>query len=124
MSKLKDMLICLGLFIGGFLIWGYKIIITSDVPVTISLRQLIQLFIMALIYTTLQHLYIKKFKSNFSFLNIILSIILLLIWSGNLVTAIIYKYHVYDTISDVIGFISTIMVIIEIFIYKLKNKIK
>ena len=108
MSKLKDFFICLGLFIFGVLILGYKMIISGDIPVESSFIELAGLFISILIYIILQYFYVKKIKSNLVLLNSILLIILLVFWLINLITAITYNYHKYDTISDIIGCISII----------------
>lgn len=112
MIKLKDLLICLGLFIFGFLIWLYKMILASDIPVNITIKELIGLLIVIFIYTTLQYFYLKKFNSNLFLLNLLFTIILLLLWCENLVTALIYNYHIYDTISDIIGLVSVLIIII------------
>lgn len=122
MSKLKSVLICIGLFISGISIWGYKMIITSDIPLTMYFRQLIGLFIIIMIYTILEYFYIKKLKSNLFLLNLLFLIILLTLWLGNLATALIYNYHIYDTIIDIVGFTSITISIIVAFTSKFKNK--
>ncbi len=123
MNKCKDLFLCLILFILGLSIWIYKTLITSDIPVNISFKQFILLSILIFIYTLIQSFYIKRLKSNLHLLNLLLLIILLLLWIGSLITALKYNYNKYDTIIDIIGSISLIIITLETFIYKPVKKI-
>ncbi|AUN12757.1 hypothetical protein RSJ21_19810 (plasmid) [Clostridium botulinum] len=123
MNKCKDLFLCLILFILGLSIWIYKTLITSDIPVNISFKQFILLSILIFIYTLIQSFYIRRFKSNLHLLNLLLLIILLLLWIGSLITALKYNYNKYDTIIDIIGSISLIIITLETFIYKPVKKI-
>ena len=118
MSKLKDLFISLSLFILGILIWGYKTIITSDIAISISLKEFINLCNIIFIYTALQYFYIQKLKSKLYTLNLLLIIILLLLWFVSLITALIYNYNKYDTIIDIISFISIIIIFYIKVLYK------
>lgn len=122
MSKLKEVLVSIGLFVIGILIWGYKMLISSDIPVSISLKQLIGLIITICIYTIFEYFYVKKLRSNLFILNLVFLAILFILWFGNFATAFAYNYHLYDTISDIVGFISITIIIIEFFTYKIKGK--
>ncbi|MHB8036159.1 hypothetical protein CF069_20085 [Clostridium botulinum] len=123
MNKCKDLFLCLILFILGLSIWIYKTLITSDIPVNISFKQFILLSILIFIYTLIQSFYIRRLKSNLHLLNLLLLIILLLLWIGSLITALKYNYNKYDTIIDIIGSISLIIITLETFIYKPVKKI-
>jgi hypothetical protein len=123
MFKLRELFICLLLFVFGVLIWGYKMIIASDGPVNISSKEFIELTSIILIYNVFHYFYIKKLRPNLILLNLIFLMILLLPWFASLIGALTYNYQKYDTIIDIIGCISiTSFIIIEFYIYRLKIK--
>lgn len=105
----------------GLLVWGYKMLISSDIPVNISFNELTGLLITIFIFTILEYFYIKKHKSNLSFLNLVFFIILFVFWFGSFSASLAYNYHIYATIIDIIGFISIIIIMIEFFTYKIKK---
>lgn len=108
MKKVVDLFISLILSIWTFLIFAYKMILSSDIPVSISLKEIISFIIGILIYTIIQLFYIKKTKLYL--LNLTLLILPITFWGITLSGALIYKYHVYDTISDIIGFSCTLII--------------
>lgn len=59
MDKYKDLFLCLSLFILGIFIWIHKTIITSNIPINISLNEFLKVFFMIFIYDLLQYIYIK-----------------------------------------------------------------
>ncbi len=110
MKKVADLFISLILSIWTFLIFAYKMILSSDIPVSISLKELISFIIGILIYTIIQLFYIKKTKLYL--LNLTLLILPITFWGIALLGALTYKYHVYDTISDIIGFLCTVIIVL------------
>ncbi|OPD23709.1 hypothetical protein AL710_05995 [Clostridium botulinum] len=121
MNKYKDLFLCLSLFILGIFIWIYKTIITSDIPINISLNEFLKVFFIIFIYDLLQYIYIKKLKSHLYLLNLIFLTILLLIWLGNLITSLIYNYNKYDTLFNIISFISIVCIFSINIHFKIKN---
>ncbi|APR01046.1 putative membrane protein [Clostridium botulinum] len=121
MNKYKDLFLCLSLFILGIFIWIYKTIITSDIPINISLNEFLKVFFIIFIYDLLQYIYIKKLKSHLYLLNLIFLTILLLIWLGNLITSLIYNYNKYDTLFNIISFISIVYIFFINIHFKIKN---
>lgn len=108
MKKAADLFISLILSIWTFLIFAYNIILSSDIPVSISLKELINFVIVILIYIIIQLFYIKKTKLYL--LNLTLLILPVTFWGITLLGALTYKYHKYDTILDIIGFSSTLII--------------
>lgn len=108
MKKAADLFISFILSIWTFLIFAYKMILSSDIPVSISLKELISFIIGILIYTIIQLFYIKKTKLYL--LNLTLLILPITFWGIALLEALTYKYNVYDTISDIIGFSCTLII--------------
>ncbi|WP_454052023.1 hypothetical protein [Clostridium sp. Marseille-Q7071] len=110
MRKAADLFISLILSIWTFLIFTYKMILSSDIPVSISLEELINFIIGILIYTIIQLFYIKKTKLYL--LNLTLLIVPITFWGIALSQALTYKYHVYGTISGIIGFLCTSIIVL------------
>ncbi|WP_291567262.1 MULTISPECIES: hypothetical protein [unclassified Clostridium] len=125
MKKAADLFISFILSIWTFLIFAYKMILSSDIPVSIFLNELINFIIGILIYTIIQLSYIKKTKLYL--LNLTLLIMPITFWGIMLLGALTYKYHVYDTISDIIGFSCTLIIFLcycsKVFNYRRKSKI-
>lgn len=120
MGKIKNCLFSFLLFSFGFLIWTYKMLITSNIPINVSFKEFIATLSLIFIYTIITYFYIRKIKNNLLLLNFILLSILLVFWLGNLSTSIIYKYNIYDTILNFLGFISIVINIIKLLSYKKK----
>lgn len=110
MKKATDLFISLILYIWTFLIFAYKMILSSDIPVSISLEELISFIIGILIYIIIQLFYIKKTKLYL--LNLTLLILPITFWGIMLSGALTYKYHVYNTILDIIGFSCTLIILL------------
>lgn len=122
MKKTVDLFISVILFIWTFLIFIYKMILSSDIPVFISLNEFVHFVIGILLYTIIQLFYIKR--TNLYLLNLTSLILPMTFWSITLVSALIYKYHKYDTVLDIIGF-SCMLIIFLYYCYKvLKSRKK
>lgn len=111
MKKTINIFIALSLFIMSLLIFGYHIIIGSDIPVDINFNQIIMFSVISFIYIILQLLYIIKNNNNPLIMNLILMIFLIFIWALDFMTNTTYKYHRYNTLISCIGFCSTMFIL-------------
>ncbi|AEB77558.1 hypothetical protein ADU80_13925 [Clostridium botulinum] len=120
MKKFIDISIFFSLFTISFLIFGYSIIISSDIPVSITEDEMISFIIINLIYIILQLVYIIKSKEGAKISNILLLLAVVAIWIINLIQDLNYQYHKYSVVTTCIGLISMICILI---LYILKYRI-
>ncbi|KEH99951.1 hypothetical protein IRP63_15925 (plasmid) [Clostridium botulinum] len=112
MKRFIDIAIFFSLFTISFLIFGYSIIISSDIPVTITEDGIISFIIINLIYIILQLIYIIKSKEGAKISNIFLLVAVIAIWIINLIQDLTYQYHKYSVVTSCIGLISMICILI------------
>ncbi|KLU74551.1 hypothetical protein [Clostridium botulinum] len=112
MKKFIDISIFFSLFTISFLIFGYSIIISSDIPVSITEDEMISFIIINLIYIIFQFVYIIKSKECAKISNILLLLAAVAIWIINLIQDLTYQYHKYSVITTCIGLISMVCILI------------
>ncbi|SMB86080.1 hypothetical protein SAMN00017405_1113 [Desulfonispora thiosulfatigenes DSM 11270] len=120
MSKKMDIAIAFGLTIFKLILWAYKMLITSDIPVKMSFMDSLLITGLLLLTFIIYGFYITKTK--FIKLNIILLALPLLLWFTCTQQSLTYHYHKYDTIVSIIGF-TTILVSFLQLLYLKKKKI-
>ncbi len=96
-------------------------ILSGDIPVNISLGEFKDFIIIILICTSSEILYIRK--SQLNLLNIVLLSLPTVLWFITLQHSLKYQFNKYDTISDIIGFFSMIIILLYS-LYKIIIKYK
>lgn len=120
-SKINNVFIGLALSMMGLILWTYKMIVTSDIPVEMSFNDsalIASLLVLALI---LYSLYVRKAK--YILMNGILLVIQLFLWGMSMQQALTYHYHKYDTLVSIIGFCTNLISFLQLIYWKIKNKI-
>ncbi|KEI14435.1 heme transporter CcmA [Clostridium haemolyticum NCTC 8350] len=113
MMKITNILISLSLFIFSILILIDFMIIGSDIPVNIHGNEVIFFIFLNAIYILLQMTYINYVKTLPRKLNIFLIMFVSFIWIILLINELIYSYHIYCRISEIIGLISQVYILVK-----------
>lgn len=121
MNKIKDVIIGLGISTFGLIVWAYKMLVTSDIPVEISYNDSIIILCLLVLFLIVYSLYIRRTK--YMLLNIIWLLIPLLLWFMCMQQALTYNYHKYDTLVSIIGFSTILISLLQLIYWKIKNKI-
>lgn len=111
--KITNILISLSLFIFSILILIDFMIIGSDIPVNIHGNEVIFFIFLNTIYILLQMTYINYVKTLPRKLNIFLIMFVSFIWIILLINELIYSYHIYCRISEIIGLISQVYILVK-----------
>lgn len=111
--KITNILISLSLFIFSILILIDFMIIGSDIPVNIHGNEVIFFIFLNVIYILLQMTYINYVKTLPRKLNIFLIMFVSFIWIILLINELIYSYHIYCRISEIIGLISQVYILVK-----------
>ncbi|CAG7839561.1 hypothetical protein CLOHAE12215_00974 [Clostridium haemolyticum] len=111
--KITNILISLSLFIFSILILIDFMIIGSDIPVNIHGNEVIFFIFLNAIYILLQMTYINYVKTLPRKLNIFLIMFVSFIWIILLINELIYSYHIYCRISEIIGLISQVYILVK-----------
>ena len=121
MNKISDIIIGLGINMFLFVLWIYKMIVASDIPVSISSNTVINMIFLLVIVLMMYSIYIKN--TRYLLINFFLLVPCLLLWFMTMKQALTYNYHQNDTLISIIGFCITTIVFIQIIYKKFKNKI-
>ncbi|KEI00102.1 hypothetical protein [Clostridium botulinum] len=113
MRKVTNILTSLSLCIFSILILIDFMIIGSDIPVNIHRNEVIFFIILNVIYILLQTAYINTVKTIPRKINIYLITFVSFIWLMLLIDELTYSYHIYCRISEIIGLISQIYILIK-----------
>ena len=122
MNKIKDIFIGLGVSTLALIIWVYKMIVTSDIPVEMSYKYSIVIPCMLVLFLIIYSFYTRKTK--YILVNTILLLIPLFLWFMSMQQALIYHYHKYDTLVSIIGFSITLISFLQLIYRKVKAKVK
>lgn len=119
MSKGKEAFI--GLMANNFLcmLWIYKMIITSDIPVEMKYKDFIIISIVLIVFLLIYSFYIRKIK--YSLINILSLLIPSSLWFATMKQALIYQYHKYDTIVSIIAYSITLFLILQLIYLKVRK---
>ena len=122
MNKIKDIFIGLGVSTLALIIWVYKMIVTSDIPVEMSYKYSIVIPCMLVLFLIIYSFYTRKTK--YILVNTILLLIPLFLWFMSMQQALIYHYHKYDTLVSVTGFSISLISFLQLIYRKVKAKVK
>lgn len=122
MKKAKDIFIGVGLTTFALIIWIYKMLVTSDIPVEISYKDSMIIFFMLVLFLILYSFYLRKTK--YILMNGIVLSALLYICFIQMQQALIYHYQDYDTWIDIMGFGAIFILFLQLIYRKLKINIK
>lgn len=112
MYKLLDDIMSLGINIFIFILWTYKMLLTSDIPVEISADDAMRISFLLILSLIIYSIYIRKTK--YLLRNLALIVLLLTLWSASMLHALMYNYHKNDTLVSIIGFSTTIIILLQI----------
>lgn len=121
MSKVKDIIIALAVSMLVLILWTYKMIVTSGIPVEMSFNDSVSISCLLVLALIVYGFYLRKTK--YILMNIILLLIQLFLWGASMQQALTYNYHKYDTLVSVIGFSTILSSFLQLIYWKVKNKI-
>ena len=119
MSKIKDSVICIGANTFLLILWAYKMLVTSDIPVEMSFNDVVLISCLLALFLVVYSLYIRKTKCIL--MNIILLLIPLFLWLVSTQQALIYQYHRYDTIVSIIGFAAVLIAFLQVIYWRTRK---
>lgn len=122
MNKIKDIFIGLGLSAFVLVIWVYKMVVTSDIPVEIFFKDSVIITCMLFLFLIIYSVYTRKTK--YILMNMTLLLIPLFLWFMCMQQALTYHYHKYDTLVSIIGFSITLISFLQLIYSKVKIKVK
>ncbi|MGH4141151.1 hypothetical protein [Clostridium sp.] len=122
MNKIKNVFIGLGVSAFILIIWVYKMVVTSDIPVEISYKDSVVIYCLLVLFLIIYSFYIRKTK--YILMNTNLLLIPLFLWGMCMQQALTYHYHKYDTLVSIIGFSITLISFLQLIYRKVKVKIK
>ncbi|GEC93794.1 hypothetical protein [Brevibacillus brevis] len=95
------------------LLWGFQMILASDMPVSISFDEMQSMVLTLLVSTIITAFYVKIIPDTHLYFFLTLPT---LIWGFSMVNSISKNYHVYDTIITVSGFMCSIFIFIILYL--------
>ena len=119
MNKFIDIIIGLGINIFILILFVFKMIVTSDVPVSMSLKECTFICILLISILLIYNFYINRTK--FLLTNIIFILFPLFLWFTSMKQSLIYNYHKYDTLTSIIGFSITLIPLLKLIYIKIKS---
>lgn len=121
MKKSIDLSMGIGLSVFMFLVWCFKMIISSDIPVVISVENFKVISITLIVILVAYMSYIIKTK--YILTNMILLILQLPIYFVGMKSSLKYNYHKYDTLLNILVFICALIPISQLIYINFKNKL-
>ncbi len=100
-------------------IWFYKMAVASDIPVNISLKELLFIFCLSILFLIIYSLYIRI--TRFYLINMMMLSVPLILWFMSMQQALTYHYQNYDTASDITGFCVTLISFLQLLFFKFKK---
>lgn len=111
-----------GFFIGSyfFLLWCNKLLLSSDIPVTISYQEMQDFLLTMMISVLVTLAYIKWVNETNMHYFIAFPTLL---WSVSTIQALTYHYHPYDTLLVCAGFAGCLLIIFSAIVKKNRNTV-
>ena len=119
MSKIKDIIIGFAVSILVLILWAYKMIVTSGIPVEMSFNDSVSISCLLFLDLIVYSFYVRKTK--YILMNIILLLIPLFLWGASMQQALTYNYHKYDTLVSIIGFSTILISFLQIVYWEVKK---
>lgn len=119
-NKVWDVISCIGINIFNFVIWVYKMLVTSDISVEISLNDTILISSLLALTLIIYSFYVRKTKCLLT--NIIGLLLPLFLWSMSMIQSLIHQYRKYDTFISSMGFLMTMIILINLIYRKISIK--
>ncbi|MED1996177.1 hypothetical protein [Brevibacillus formosus] len=91
------------------ILWLYKMLLSSDMPMSISSDEM-QYMILTLFISTIVALIYVKFTSNTRLVYFL--VIPSFLWGFSMVQSLIKSYHEYNTIITIAGFVGSMLIVI------------
>ncbi len=110
------------LLLGGysFLLWCWTMILSGDIPVSISIGELWFTLISILTFAIIGLFNTKK--TNDPYLSLLLLSLPVFLWGFSIVQDLTYHYHIYSTIISITGFIVNLL-ITGLLLLKITNRV-
>lgn len=121
MNKLLDLIICISLNLFGLIIWCYKILASSDIPVVVSHKDAIIISLLLISYFIFYRTYLKK--THYLLTNFALLFTSLLFWGSFMNQALENSYHPNDTFISILGFSLILIMNLGFYFKRLKGKV-
>ncbi|MBN1063889.1 hypothetical protein DVV83_02935 [Clostridium botulinum] len=122
MNKLLDKTICICINIFVFFIWLFFILTSSNIPINIEQFDFLLILVFLLISLILYSIFIRN--TNYIFTNFIILLPLLFLWFTSARQSLKFNYHLYNTIIGILGFLSILVIELQISFIKIRKKIK
>lgn len=90
------------------ILWLYKMLLSSDIPMSISSDEMQNMVLTLLVSTIVVLLYVKVTSNTTLFYFLVIPSFL---WGFSMVESLIKGYHEYHTIITITGFISSIVIL-------------
>lgn len=119
LDKPTDIIICISASSFIFVLWIYEMLATSDYPIQVSFVTVITLSILLISFLLGYSIYIRH--TRYLLLNLLFLVIPLCLWFITMLHALTYNYHKNDTLINILGFSTTIIILIEIIWKKIKK---
>lgn len=115
-----DDIMSLGINIFIFILWTYKMLLTSDIPAEISADDTMKISLLLILSLIIYSIYIRKTK--YLLRNLALIVLPLTLWSASMLHALMCNYHKNDTLVSIIGFSTTITTLLLLIYKRFKHK--
>ena len=102
------------------ILWLYEMIVTSDIPVQVPLKDCILISSLLVIFASFYCLNIRRVETLYIY--IIILALPFVLWLSSMVMSLQHNYHPYSTLIDIIGFSVISMALIQLIYLKLKKK--
>ncbi|MBM7871658.1 hypothetical protein JOC70_003168 [Clostridium pascui] len=119
MSKIKDIIIGFAVSILVLILWAYKMIVTSGIPVEMSFNDSVSISCLLFLALIVYSFYVRKTK--YILMNIISLLIPLFLWGASMQQALTYNYYKYDTLVSIIGFFTILISFLQFVYWKVKK---
>lgn len=119
-NKAWDTIICLGINMFILVLWGYEMLIASDIPVEVPFNEVMVISLLLILFLILYSIYARNTK--YLLINSLLLLLPLLLWFISMQQALTYNYHKNDTLISIIGFTITMIAFMQIIYKKIRNR--
>lgn len=119
MNNLLDKFICIFINLFIFFIWIFFIVISSDIPINIEKFDFLIALSFILVSLVIYSIYLRKTK--YKIINLLILLPITILWFISTKQAIKFDYHIYNTSLSILGFISNLLISLQILFIKFKN---
>lgn len=109
--------VCLGVFM--LFLWGYKMMVSSGIPVRISTDEFVLMTTLLALPLMIYLFYLKK--TSLFLTNFLLILISAFLWFVSMQQALTFQYQEYDTVISIFGFLVSVCAVVQTVYYKIRR---